>query len=106
MGRDPVRLAAAGRVLDTWAATPPESVAMARREAAAELAAVRKAMAAGDWTALEAYGDINGALRRMGVLAAACAGGRRSRAAITTGRTWRSTRVPEWIPTGRADEAA
>ena len=57
---------------------------MARQEAAAELAALRKAMAAGDWTALEPYGDINGALRRMGVLAAACAGGRRSRAAITT----------------------
>ena len=106
VGRDPVRLAAAGRVLDKWAATPPESVAMARQEAATELAAIRKAMAAGDWTALEAYGDINGALRRMGVLAAACAGGRRSRAAITTGRTWRSTRVPAWIPTGRADEAA
>ena len=106
VGRDPVRLAAAGRVLDKWAATPPESVAMAHDEAAAELAAIRKAMAAGDWTALEAYGGINGALRRMGVLAAACAGGRRSRAAITTGRTWRSTRVPEWIPTGRAEEAA
>ena len=106
VGRDPVRLAAAGRVLDQWAATPPESVAMAHDEAAAELAAIRKAMAAGDWTALEAYGDINGALRRMGVLAAACAGSRRARAAITTGRTWRSKRVPEWTPTGRADEAA
>lgn len=39
VGRDPVRLAAAGRVLDKWAATSPESVAMVHDEAAAELAA-------------------------------------------------------------------
>ena len=56
VGGDPVRLAAAGRVLDRWAATPPESVTMARQEATAELAAIRKAMVASDWTALEAWG--------------------------------------------------
>ncbi len=106
VGRDPVRLAAAGRVLDKWAATPPEAVMMSHREAASELAAIKKAIAAGDWDALETYGGLNPAIQRACVLDAACAGSRRSRAAITSGRTWRSTRVPEWLPTGRADEAA
>ena len=41
VGRDPERLKAAGRVLDTWASTPPESVTMAHEEAAAEMAAIR-----------------------------------------------------------------
>ncbi len=41
LGRDPVRLAAAGRVLDQWAATPPESVGMSQ-QAAAELARSRR----------------------------------------------------------------
>ncbi len=106
VGRDPVRLAAAERVLDKWAATPPESVAMAHDEAAAELAAIKKAVATSDWAALEAYGGLNPALQRAHVLAAACAGSRKSRAAITTGRTWRSTRVPEWIPARGVGEAA
>ena len=101
VGRDPVRLDAAGRVLDRWSATAPESVAMSRQEASAELAAIRKALTTSDWAALEAYGDINGALRRMSVLADACAETRWPKAAITTGRTWRSKRVPEWIPAGR-----
>ena len=47
-----------------------------------------------DWAALEEYGGLNPALQRTRVLNAACAGSRRSRAAITSGRTWRSTRVP------------
>ena len=94
VGRDPVRLAAAERVLGRWASTPPESVTRAHEEAAAEMAAIRKAIATGDWTALEVYGGLNPALRRMRVLNAACAGSRRSRAAITSGRTWRSARVP------------
>ena len=38
-----------------------------------------------------AFGDINGALRRRSVLAAAETG----RPSITTGRIWRSTRVPK-----------
>ena len=43
VGRDPVRLAAAGRVLDKWAGTSPEAVMMSHQEAAAELAAIKKA---------------------------------------------------------------
>ncbi len=106
VGRDPVRLAAAGRVLDKWAATPPESVMMSYDAAAAELAAIKEAIATSDWTALDAYGGLNPAIQRACGLDAACAGGRRSRAAITAGRTWRSTRVPEWTPGRRAAEAA
>ena len=107
VGRDPVRLDAAGRVLDRWTSTAPESVAMSRQEAAAELAAIRKAMTTSDWAALEAYGGINGALTRRSVLADACAETRWSKAAIPSGRTWRSKRVPEWTPAGRgAGEAA
>ena len=106
VGRDPVRLAAAGRVLDKWAATPAESVAMVHDEAAAELAAIKKAIAPSDWAALEAYGGLNPAIQRASVLAAACAGSRRSRAAITSGRSWRSTRVSEWGPAGGVGEAA
>ena len=80
---------------------------MSRQEAAVELAAIRKAMTTSNWAALEAYGDINGALTRMSVLADACAKTRWSKAAITSGRIWRSKRVPEWIPAGRgAGEAA
>ncbi len=71
-------------------------------KAAAELAAI----ATSDWAALEAYGGLNPAIQRACVLRAACDRARKSRAAVTSGRTWRSKRVPEWIPTGRADEAA
>ena len=106
VGRDPVRLAAAGRVLDKWAATPAESVGMAHDEAAAELAAIKKAIATSDWAALEAFGGLNPAIQRASVVAAACAGSRKSPAAITSGRTWRSTRVPEWTPGRSAGEAA
>ena len=106
VGRDPVRLAAAGRVLDKWAATPPEAVMRSHQEAASELAAIKKAVATSDRAALETYGGLNPAIKRAWILGAACAGDRKSRVAITTGRTWRSTRVPEWIPTGRAHEAA
>ncbi len=76
------------------------------QKAASELAAIKKAIATGDWAALETYGGLNPAIKRACVLDAACAGDRRSRAAITTGRTWRSPRVPECLPTGRAHEAA
>ena len=106
VGRDPVRLAEAGRVLDKWAATPPESVMMSQ-QAAAEIAAIKKAIATSDWAALQVYGGLNPAIQRACVLDAACGGSRRSRVAITSGRTWRSTRVPDWIPAGRgAGEAA
>ena len=49
MGRDPVRLAAAERVLDRWASMPPESVTMAHEEAAAEMAGIRTAIVTSDW---------------------------------------------------------
>ena len=75
---------------------------MSHQEEAAEMAAIKKAIAASDWDALEAYGGLNPAIRRACVLDAACAGSRRSRAAITSGRTWRSNRVPEWTPAGRS----
>ena len=74
VGRDPERLAAAGRVLDKWVSTPPESVTMAHVAAAAELTAIRKAIATGTSAALEVYGGLNPALRRTRVLVAACAG--------------------------------
>ena len=94
VGRDLERLARAGRVLDRWASTPPESVTMAHEHAGAEMAAIKQVIATGDVTALEAYGGLNSPLQRTRILSAACAGSRRSTAAITTGRTWRSTRVP------------
>ena len=94
VGRDVVRLADAERVLAQWASTPPESVMMAHEAAAAEMATIRTAIATSDWAALEAYGGLNPAFRRASVLNAACAGSRWSRAAITSGRTWRSNRVP------------
>ena len=97
MGRAPVRLAAAEQVLDRWAVTPPESVTLSQQEAAAGVGGDRdeRLDCAG------AYGGLNPAIKRSCVLDAACAGSRRSKATITTGRTLRSTRVPEWIPTGR-----
>ncbi|MCY4028855.1 MAG: hypothetical protein OXH75_21375 [Acidobacteria bacterium] len=87
MGRDPVRLAAARRVLDKWAATPPEAVMLSHPEAKSELAAIKNAISTSDWAALEAYGGLNPAIQRARVLGAACGGDRKSRAAITTGRT-------------------
>ena len=102
VGRDPVRLAAAGQVLDGWTrVTAPADAGTgpldeAARGARAELAAIRQTVAAGDLAALEVYGGLNGALARMRDLAApGAAGTGRGTPAITRGRTWRSTRVPE-----------
>ena len=67
---------------------------MAHEDAVVEMAAIKKAIATGDSAALETYGGLNPALQRTRILNAACAGSRRSTAAIATGRTWRSTRVP------------
>ena len=50
--------------------------------------------ATADSAALEAYGGLNPALQRTRILNAACAGSRRSMAAITVGPTWHSARVP------------
>ncbi len=108
VGRDPVRLAAAQRVLDRWMREPVAPAAereetaarlceQARREE--ELESIRAALVAGNYDALRPYGDLNGALARMRDLATAeAAGSVRAKPAITTGRTWRSSRVPEgWL---------
>ena len=106
VGRDLERLAAAERVLDRWASTPPESVTVAYGKAAAETAAIKNPIATSDEATLEAYGGLNPALQRMRILDAACAGIRGPTATITTGRTWRSTRVPSDLLPGRdADQA-
>ena len=89
VGRDVMRLAAAGRVLDRWAATHlPAEVEPAA--AAAELESIRRAIATANMTALDAYGGLNPAMRRMGALTTAATGG----PSITRGRIWRSQRVP------------
>ena len=92
VGRDPVRLREAGRVLDGWTREP---AAAGKPQSPAEADSIRRAVAADDLTALEVYGGLNGALARLRELAAD--GGRtvRARPAITAGRTWRSRRVPE-----------
>ena len=69
VGRDPVRLAATERVLNKWASIPPGTSVKAE-EAAAELESIRRAIAAGDWVALEVYGGLNPALQRTIVLGA------------------------------------
>ena len=100
VGRDPARLAAAAQVLDGWTTTSAASDAeaarldAAARGAHAECAAIRTAVAAGNLGALEAYGGVNGALARMRDLAADAAVTGQAKPMITTGRTWRSRRVP------------
>ena len=63
---------------------------MAAPEPKAEIDSIRQAVARGDWVALEAYGDLNGTLRRMRDLSAAVTG----RPAIASGQIWRSMQVP------------
>ena len=99
VGRNAERLAAAGRVLDGWVATPAavdahcEAVAarvaeQVRRDE--EIAAIRKALATLDHAVLETYGGLNcAALETQNAI------GRRRKPMITDGRTWRSVRVPE-----------
>ena len=100
VGRDPERLAAAGPVLAGWtkaasaASAATEAGAGAARAARAEFAEIQAAVARGDLAALEAYGGINGALGKMRELSAAAAGSGGAAPAITSGRTWRSERVP------------
>ena len=85
VGRDPERLAAAQPVLDAWtrAPAPPDAAAERSGEAARGAAVAR-----GDLAALETYGGINGARAALRIGAGGAA------PAITSGRTWRSTRVP------------
>ena len=92
VGRDPVPLDAARRVLDGWASTP--RTAGTETDADAELETIRQAVTAGDLAALDRWGGLNGALARMRELARTAGAGRQA-PAITSGRTWRSRRVPE-----------
>ena len=62
------RSLAAGRVLDKWASTPPESVTMTHEDPAAEMAAIKQAIAPGDPAAPEAYCGLNPALQRTRIL--------------------------------------
>ena len=93
VGRDPVRLAAARRAVDGW--TGARAGGEAEPRAAAEIAAIRKAVATLDEAALETYGGLNGAVARCAALESAAARSRRRRPRVTAGRTWRSRRVPE-----------
>ncbi len=65
MGRDPVRLEAAERVLGGW--TRPPSTG-AEPALPAEAAAIRKAVAALDLEGLEAWGGLNEAIVRCAAL--------------------------------------
>ena len=56
VGRDPVRLDAAERVLGGWIRTPPP--AAAAPESAGEITAIRKAVAALDLDAREQWGGL------------------------------------------------
>ena len=93
VGRDPVRLAAARRAVDGW--TGERAGGQAEPRAAAEIAAIRKAVATLDEAALETYGGLNGAVARCAALESAAARVRLRRPRVTAGRTWRSRRVPE-----------
>ncbi len=92
-GRDPVRLEAAERVLAGWTRAP--RAAAGAPESAAEIASIRKAVAALDLDALEAWGGLNDAIARCAALEEASERSRPQGPAITAGRTWRSRRVPE-----------
>ena len=93
VGGDPVRLDAAGHVLEGWTRAP--RVAGAARESAGEIAANRKAVAALDLAALEAWSGLNDAIARCAALEEASERSRPQGPAITAGRTWRCRRVPE-----------
>ncbi len=104
MDRNAERLAAAGRVLDGWVSTPAtcdahcEAVAAElaeRTRGDEEIASIRTAIATLDDATLAAYGGLNGAVARCAALETAAPARRRVKPMITTGRTWRSWRVPE-----------
>ena len=97
VGRDPVRLRVAERVLARWT-TPATDDARdtAARERAAELASIRAAITTLDEAALAAYGGLNGAVARGAALErAARAATDAPQPTVTTVRTWRSSRVPQ-----------
>ena len=101
VGRNAERLVAAGRVLDGWAAARDancEAAAVRLAEQVCrdeETASIRKAIATLDEVALAPYGGLNEALARCAALQTAVTATSRVKPMITTGRTWRSQRVPE-----------
>ena len=99
VGPDPERLAAAEPVLAGWTKAPAAAAGAENRRCGTrrpgEVRAIEAAVARGDLAALEVYRGINGALGRLRDLSAAEAGNVGAGPAITSGRTWRSTRVPE-----------
>ena len=100
VGRDPVRLRRADRVLAAWARNPRAGDDEAgtlggQREVRAEIESIRRALAALDHSVLEAYGGLNGVAARCAALEKAAAGFGRAKPAIAAGRTWQSRRVPE-----------
>ena len=104
VGRNAERLAAVGRLLDGWVSTPTARGAHCKAAAARvaeqmrreeELASVRTAIATLNEAALATYGGLNEAVVRCAALETAAIAAARVKPMITTGRTWRSVRVPE-----------
>ncbi|MXY78602.1 MAG: hypothetical protein F4Y94_02655 [Chloroflexi bacterium] len=98
VGRDPARLAAAEGVLAGWrraSRAAPDDAAGQTAAAVAEMETLRAALATLDMRALDAYGGLNAAARRLAELEKLTNDRNdRDRPAIDSGRTWRSTRVP------------
>ncbi len=96
VGQDPERLAAAQHVVNGWTATGPAAQA-GGKDVAAELAALRSAVIAGDPEVLRREGGLNGALVRLAALQQqrdeTQAGATGIAPHITSGETWRSRRV-------------
>lgn len=92
VGRDPARLESVGRVLEGWA----ENRAVEPAGPEAELADLQAAVSAMDREALAQAGGLNAALGRIAELEhESAAAASTPDPAITTGRLWRSARVPE-----------
>ena len=96
VGVDPVRLAAAAKVLEAWAVPAPPLV----RDVARELTELRAGLSAADPAVLDRVGGFNAGVARMVKLeqqvkdAPAVAGAvGRSEPRISSGETWRSARV-------------
>ncbi len=103
VGLNVERLAAAERALDGWVAMPLACDAHCEAAAAQvseqvrrdeEIATVRTAIATLDEAGLAPYGGLNGAIARCAALETAATAATRVKPMITTGRTWRSVRVP------------
>ncbi len=103
VGRNSERLAAAGRVLDGWVsrtaaadgrfkAVAEEVAERVRRDE--EIASIRTAIATLDGAVLAVCGGLNGAVARCAALETTAKPATRVKPMITSGRRWRSHRVP------------